>query len=58
MAREMLHGLLTTDPERRLGLKDIKAHPWFRLASETPIPQSIGIKIGQNAIPVDANVLQ
>jgi 5'-AMP-activated protein kinase catalytic alpha subunit len=58
MAREMLYGLLTTDPERRLKLRDIRAHPWFRMTSDTPIPQSIGLKIGYHSIPVDLNVLE
>lgn len=58
LAREMLHGLLTTDPEKRFKIKDVRAHPWFRSMSDTPIPQSIGIKIGQHAIPIDLKVLE
>jgi 5'-AMP-activated protein kinase catalytic alpha subunit len=32
-ARELISALLTTDPEKRLRLKDIKNHPWFLTAS-------------------------
>ena len=29
LARDMLQRLLTTDPERRIKMKDVKTHPWF-----------------------------
>lgn len=33
LAREMITGLLTTDPEKRFRLRDIKGHPWFKSMS-------------------------
>lgn len=53
MAREMLHGLLTIDPEKRFKLKDIRSHPWFRTMSDAPLTSSLGIKIGHHSIPID-----
>ena len=57
MARELLQGILTTDPERRLKLKDIRYHGWFRSFNEVSLYPSIGIKIGQHSIPVDETIL-
>ena len=57
LAREMMHGILTTDPERRFKLKDIRAHGWFRSFTDASIPPSIGIKVGHHNIPVDENIL-
>ena len=56
-ARDLIQGLLTTDPERRLKLRDIKTHPWFTQACESPIRSVVGIKVGQQSIPVDPIVL-
>ena len=53
MARELLHGILATDPDRRYKIKDIKSHGWFRSGQDTSIPAAIGIKIGHHSIPVD-----
>lgn len=53
MAREMLQGLLCTDPEKRLKLKDIRGHGWFKTMSEAPLIYNLGIKIGSNSIPID-----
>lgn len=58
LARELLYGILNTDPERRFKLKDIRAHGWFRSFTETSLSPSIGIKIGQHSIPVDVAVLE
>lgn len=56
-ARDLIQGLLTTDPERRLKLRDIKSHPWFTQGCEGPIRSVVGIKVGQQSIPVDPAVL-
>lgn len=55
--KDLIQGLLTTDPDRRLKLRDIKNHPWFTQASETPLRAAIGIRVGQMVIPVDPAVL-
>lgn len=56
-ARDLIQGLLTTDPERRLKLRDIKAHPWFMQGCEASLRAVTGIRVGQMAIPVDPAVL-
>jgi len=33
LGKEMIMGLLTTDPEKRFRLKDIRGHPWFKSMS-------------------------
>lgn len=53
----MITGLLTTDPEKRYRLKDIRGHPWFKSMSESPLPLNIGIKVGIHSIPIDLNVI-
>ena len=58
LARDMLQRLLTTDPERRIKMKDVKTHPWFLRSSENRIKSPTGIKIGINSIPVDPSLLQ
>jgi 5'-AMP-activated protein kinase catalytic alpha subunit len=57
-AREMILGLLTTDPERRYKLKDIKNHVWYRQACEPNSFISYGIRIGFQNIPVDMKVVE
>ena len=58
LARELLYGILNTDPERRMKLRDIRAHGWFKSFTDSSIPASVGIKIGQHSIPVDAGVVE
>ncbi len=57
LARDFLQRLLTTDPERRIRLKDIKTHQWFTQTCESTIKNLSGIKIGLNSIPVDPAIL-
>lgn len=57
LARDLLQRLLTTDPERRIKIKDVKSHPWFMQSSENSIKSPMGIKIGINSIPVDPSLL-
>lgn len=57
LARQMIQGLLTTDPEKRFRLRDVKSHAWFREAAEATSIQGCGIKVGVQSIPVDAGVL-
>mgnify|MGYP000339046684 CR=1 FL=1 len=58
LARELLHGMLTTNPERRFKMKDIRSHGWMRSFSDTHIPMNIGIKIGHHNIPVDMSLVE
>jgi serine/threonine protein kinase len=55
--KDLIQGLLTTDPERRLRLRDIKNHPWFTQTCEASVKSIIGIKVGHQSIPVDPAVL-
>jgi len=57
-AKELIQGLLTTDPERRFKIKDIKNHNWFKITSEIPNTPRYGIKIGVNNIPIDIDSLE
>lgn len=57
-AREMIIGLLTTDPEKRLKLRDIKNHVWFRNTVDNPYHQTVGLKVGVHNIPVDETILK
>lgn len=56
-AKHLILGLLITDPERRMKLRDIKSHPWFTNTSEKSIKDIIGIKVAENKIPIDAKIL-
>jgi len=51
--RELLLGLLSTDPDKRFKLRDVKNHPWFRQATDVPLLPAVGIKVGTHNIPVD-----
>ena len=57
LGKEMIMGLLTTDPEKRYRLKDIRSHPWFKSMTETPLPSNFGIKVGVNAMPIDLSII-
>lgn len=52
-ARDILKGLLTNNT-KRLGLKEIRSHEFYRLFNNPP---SRGIIVGRHAIPVDPNIL-
>lgn len=53
----MIQGLLTTDPEKRFKLKDVKNHQWFRQLDEAVSPTA-GIKVGAHNIPVDPLIIE
>lgn len=53
-AKDMLNKLMEIDPEKRVGIKQIKEHPWFRIVEPVLRP---GIVIGINQIPVDESIL-
>eukprot|EP00746_Dinoflagellata_sp_MGD_P142917 gnl/MRDRNA2_/MRDRNA2_75815_c0_seq1.p1 gnl/MRDRNA2_/MRDRNA2_75815_c0~~gnl/MRDRNA2_/MRDRNA2_75815_c0_seq1.p1 ORF type:complete len:604 (-),score=95.79 gnl/MRDRNA2_/MRDRNA2_75815_c0_seq1:633-2381(-) len=38
MARELIGAMLTTDPERRITIPRIRAHPWYRQIPESSLP--------------------
>lgn len=53
---DLLSRLLTTDPEKRIKIDEIKKHPWFSLSkSDSFIPQ--GLVPGVHQIPIDRDIL-
>ena len=60
--RNLIQGILTTDPNRRFTIRAIKNHEWFRTAEnkefydEGRIP--MGIKVNSQMIPFDEEILE
>eukprot|EP00826_Nyctotherus_ovalis_P048004 TRINITY_DN5613_c0_g1_i3.p1 TRINITY_DN5613_c0_g1~~TRINITY_DN5613_c0_g1_i3.p1 ORF type:complete len:350 (+),score=89.53 TRINITY_DN5613_c0_g1_i3:150-1199(+) len=52
-AKEMIRGLMNTDPEARFDIDKIKAHPWY---SKVTPKHSDGIILGINKIPINIAV--
>lgn len=48
-ASDLLKKILTTDPDQRYKISDIRAHPWFQL--NQPVCMSKGLIVGYNQIP-------
>jgi len=55
-ARDLLRGILNTDPNKRFTLDDIKRHPWFAIYKNRA--NSDGIVVGAQKIPMDIGVLK
>ena len=53
--KDLLKKILSTDPESRLNITEIRAHPWFSLIREEIQP---GILIGYDHIVVDLKILK
>ena len=49
-AKELLKGILTTDPNKRYSINDIRSHPWYKLEKHERDPE--GIIIGKDNVPV------
>lgn len=54
-ASDLLHKILNTDPEKRLKISEIRAHPWFQL--NQPICVNKGLIVGYNQIPNEEQIL-
>lgn len=54
-AKEMIRGMLNTDPKVRFGIEEIKRHPWF---GTSPVKAKEGIVVGVHQIPTESCVLQ
>lgn len=53
-AQDLISGILTVDPEKRMSISEIRNHPWFKLYRRSyEIPP--GIVVGYNRIPVKFN---
>jgi len=53
---DILHKILTTDPERRFKIEDIRAHPWFNQVKTEN--QANGVLIGIDPEPIDPSILK
>lgn len=52
--KDLISGILNTDPSKRFGVEEIRNHVWYRQFSEELCS---GILVGYNQIPVDPNIL-
>ena len=55
LAQDILRRILTTNPKRRIGLEELKNHPFFLLGERTPMLK--GLLIGVENIPVDMEII-
>ena len=60
-AKNLIQGILTTDPAKRYTLKTIKNHEWFKHPQKSEfylekIPY--GIKVAEELIPLDEGILE
>ena len=53
-ARDLIRGILTTDPEKRITLAQIKSHPWYKQYTQE---LNTGIILGYDYVPVDKNII-
>ena len=54
--QDLLTRILTTDPEKRLSINEIKSHPWFSI--NYPIYKNEGLIFGYNRIPIQDEILK
>lgn len=52
--RDLIKSILTTDPEKRITIAQIKAHPWFRQVNQQ---LTNGIIVGYDYIPIDKSII-
>ena len=50
-AKDLFQKILNTDPEQRLTIDQIRAHPWFNLVPNESVFK--GTKVGVDPIPID-----
>ena len=53
-AKDLIRSILTTDPEKRITIPQIKNHIWYKMHTQE---LSKGIVLGYDYIPVDRNIL-
>ena len=56
-AHDLIVRILTTDPEKRITIPQIKQHPWFNLKKMT-LSQNPGTMIGFDPMPLDLNLVK
>lgn len=52
----LLQGVLEVEPTKRFSIEDIRQHSWWQLYKGNE--NTIGVMVGYNRIPVDADVLR
>ena len=53
--KDLIHCILTTDPEKRYKIEDIRKHPWFNIVKCDETHK--GVIVGIDPIPVDPLIL-
>ena len=56
-AADLIKKILTTDPEKRIKITEIKKHPWFE-SVKTTLSKDPGTIIGIDPAPVDSVILK
>lgn len=54
---DLISRILTTDPDKRITIPEIRRHPWFNLVQST-LPEKPGIFVGQDFPAVDIEILK
>lgn len=52
-AKDLIQRILTTDPDRRIKISEIKKHSWYKQPIELEFGLTHGIRVGINNIPID-----
>jgi len=52
--KDLLKGILNTDPNRRFTIADIRKHPWYSLID---LKEPAGVVVGLDPIPINAEIL-
>jgi hypothetical protein len=53
----LLAQILTTDPEKRITIKEIKNHDWYHCVEDT-LPAEPGTLIGVDPAPTDPKIVK
>jgi 5'-AMP-activated protein kinase, catalytic alpha subunit len=56
-ASDLINRILTTDPEKRITISEIKQHPWFNIQKQT-LSRVPGTIIGIDSAPIDVTILK
>ena len=56
-AQDLINRILTTDPDKRITIPQIKLHPWFN-SQQQSLSKLPGTIIGIDPTPIDINILK
>ena len=56
-AKDLITRILTTNPEKRITIPQIKAHPWFNMQKPT-LSKMPGTFVGIDPTPIDVQILR